>query len=161
MVPVSFPAGRSTRRTALVAAVLLLLAGCAGAPVAPAGVPPASGGIPGTGPGTSPGSGSAPPAAPAPTPSPNVAIALREQSARAAADGDVGRAVSLLERAIRIEPRRADLWLDLAELYLRSGDPAQAAQLAAKARSLAPADRDVVRRAEGVLKRAAQVRASG
>ena len=46
----------------------------------------------------------------------NATLALLQQSQRAATSGATNEAISYLERAIRIEPRRADLWLQLAAL---------------------------------------------
>lgn len=78
-----------------------------------------------------------PPAAPA-RPSPdNATLALLNQSDRAALNGDLDEALSYAERAVRIDPRRADLWTRLAELELRSGDAATAIRYAQKALSLA------------------------
>lgn len=42
-----------------------------------------------------------------------------------------------LERAIRIEPRQAAVWLELARVRFDEGNYPQAGQLARKARSLA------------------------
>jgi tetratricopeptide (TPR) repeat protein len=69
-------------------------------------------------------------AAPSPT------LALRHDSARAAAGGDVYRAIALLERAIRIDPNDASLWLELAGLHLEQGAYDEAEQFARKALTL-------------------------
>lgn len=146
------------RSPAALLAGLVLLGGCAGTPVAPVETPPP---LP---PETTPEETVAPeppPMAEPVRPSPNISIALREESARAAAGGDPGRAIALLERAIRIEPGRADLWLDLAELYLQTGDPAQAEQLARKARALAPGDEAVAERAARIDARVRALRQTG
>jgi uncharacterized protein HemY len=71
-----------------------------------------------------------PPAAPRPAPS--VTLALVEESDAARARGDYDKAVALLERAIRIEPDRPELWLSLAKAHLAQGDYAAAEQLARK-----------------------------
>ena len=94
-------------------------------------------------------------------PSPGISVALREESARAAADGNPERAMALLERAIRIEPRRADLWLDLAELHLSSGDPEQAELHARRARAMAPMDPEVDRRVRALEARIRALREAG
>ena len=73
----------------------------------------------------------APPPA-APKPAPSVTLALVEQSDLARAQGDYDKAVALLERAIRIEPDRPELWLGLAKAHLAQGDYAGAEQFARK-----------------------------
>lgn len=52
--------------------------------------------------------------------------------------GDLAQASMTLERAIRIEPGQAEIWLELARVRLLEGNRDQAVQLASKARSLAP-----------------------
>ena len=64
-------------------------------------------------------------------------LALLAQSERAASAGDPDAAVAYLERAIRLNPRSADLWLQLARLQLANEDPEAAVQFAHKAISLA------------------------
>ncbi|MEM8769283.1 MAG: tetratricopeptide repeat protein, partial [Pseudomonadota bacterium] len=76
--------------------------------------------------------------APPSRPSPNGAtLALLEQSARAEESGQLAEAVAYAERAVRIDPRRADLWTHLAGLELAAGDPETAVRYANKALSLA------------------------
>jgi Tfp pilus assembly protein PilF len=62
-----------------------------------------------------------------------VTLALQDDSERAAAAGDLPKAIQILERAIRIQPDKPELWLDLARLHLKEGNPAQAEQFARKA----------------------------
>lgn len=67
-------------------------------------------------------------------------IALLDQ---AQTDNESGRreaAGSLLERALRIEPRNPWLWLELAQLRLAQGQYAQAITLAGKSNSFAGRD---------------------
>jgi Tfp pilus assembly protein PilF len=109
----------------LLAAVLL--AGCASPQPAPR--PPGASPLP-------PQSGTESPPSDA-LPAPSVTLALRRDSARAAAVGDTHRAIELLERAIRIEPAEPQLWLDLAHLHLEQGSFDEAEQFARKALSLA------------------------
>jgi len=66
-------------------------------------------------------------------PESSVTLALQSESERAAAAGDLPKAIQILERAIRIQPDKAELWLDLARLHLKEGNPAQAEQFARKA----------------------------
>ena len=65
-----------------------------------------------------------------------VTLALLKQSERAAENGSLAEALSYAERAVRIEPRRADLWTHLASLELADGDPQAAVQHANKALAL-------------------------
>jgi hypothetical protein len=78
---------------------------------------------------------SAPPSSAQPTPKPQstVTLALQDEAQRAATAGDYAKATQILERAIRIEPDRAELWLELARVHLKEGDAAQAEQFARKA----------------------------
>lgn len=112
-----------------------LLTGCAAAPPAPEGMPDAQT-LPDAVP---PGAATdAEPQAPPPRVSPDAAtLALLQQSERAAESGSLDQALSYAERAVRIDPRRADLWTRLATLELRRGDPDTAIRYASKAVSLA------------------------
>jgi Tfp pilus assembly protein PilF len=58
---------------------------------------------------------------------------LQDEAQRAATAGDLPKAIQILERAIRIEPDRAELWLALARAHLQEGDASQAEQFARKA----------------------------
>ena len=118
----------------LIVAGLLLLAGCAGVPTAPA--PP---------PATAEAQPSESATAPVPLPTvPNsdmsgnrAVIALLD---RAQTDNDAGQhdsAGAALERALRIEPRNPWLWLALAQVRLDQGQYAQAITLARKSNSFA------------------------
>lgn len=65
---------------------------------------------------------------------------------RAQTDADAGRpdaASATLERALRIEPRNARLWHELAQLRLAQGQYAQAISLAQKSNSFAGAQRQL------------------
>jgi Tfp pilus assembly protein PilF len=121
------------------------LAGCAGQP--PRYEPPASttGGSTGT-----PESSGATAAA-------GSAAAVQElvtSSRTSAANGDYALALADIERAIRIEPRNPDLWLELGELHLSQGDSRQAAAMARKAMSVAGDDRTAKAAAERLLEQA-------
>ncbi len=68
----------------------------------------------------------------------NSAIIALVQSAREdAAAGRLNAAASNLERALRIEPRNATLWHELARVTLNQGQPDQAVQLASKSNTFA------------------------
>lgn len=120
----------------LITALALLAAGCATSPAPAPGegdagevaveVPDDSAAV------------TAEPGTPAPRPSPEEAtLALLNQSERAAASGEINEALSYAERAVRIDPRRADLWTGLARLELANEDPNTAIRYARKALSLA------------------------
>ena len=65
-------------------------------------------------------------------------------SARAdTAAGRLPNAAATLERALRIEPRNARLWHELAQVRLRQRDYAQAESLAARSNTLAGSDADL------------------
>lgn len=68
--------------------------------------------------------------------------------------GDYRAASATLERALRIEPSAAVLWLELARVRLMAGDTEQAEQLARKAHSLAGDDASVAGQAEEIVSEA-------
>ncbi len=59
--------------------------------------------------------------------------------------GDMTGAAATLERALRIEPRNAHLWNQLAQVRLAQRQYGQAEDLASKSNALAAADRDLRR----------------
>src|SRR5690606_32155444 len=77
--------------------------------------------------------------------------ALLEQSRSQRAAGSLAAAASSIERALRIDPNNAELWLELGEIKLEDDDPLQAEQMARKALTLAGGDRVVAVRAERLL----------
>ena len=81
------------------------------------------------------------PGAPA-EPSHNAAVvALLEKAQTQSAAGQAEAAGASLERALRIEPRNALLWQQLARVRLGQGQYRQAENLAAKANAVAGEDR--------------------
>jgi cytochrome c-type biogenesis protein CcmH/NrfG len=71
----------------------------------------------------------------------NIAVAGLMDTARAdVAANRLGSAAATLERALRIEPRNARLWHELARVRLRQGDYAQAESTAARSNAWAGAD---------------------
>ena len=83
------------------------------------------------------------PAPPADTPraSENIAVAGLMDNARADVSANrLGSAAATLERALRIEPRNARLWHELALVRLKQGDYAQAESTAARSNTLAGGD---------------------
>jgi len=80
--------------------------------------------------------------------------ALLEQSRAQRAAGSLPAARASLERALRLDPNNAVLWLELGELELQTGNSAQAATMARKAQTLAGRDRRLTDRAEQLLRAA-------
>lgn len=67
----------------------------------------------------------------------NAVIALVQNARQDAAAGRLPAASANLERALRIEPRNAVLWHELARVNLHQGQPDQAAQFATKSNTFA------------------------
>lgn len=88
---------------------------------------------------------------PAPPPSSGATAALLEQSRQQAAAGNYPLATSSLERALRINPRDAELWLELGRLKLQQGDLAQAESMGRRALSLAGTDATLRRQSEELI----------
>jgi len=85
--------------------------------------------------------------------------ALRELIAQvdaAQSRGDSAAARATLERAVKIKPREAGLWLRLADLSYTGGDFEQALVTAQRARDLAGADAGTRARADDLIRRAQQ-----
>ena len=80
--------------------------------------------------------------------------ALLEQSRVQRAAGSLPAARGSLERALRIDPNNAALWLELGELELQTGNAVQAATMARKAMTLAGRDGRLTARAERLLRAA-------
>lgn len=126
-----------------VAVLLQLLAGCSGVPSQPSASPAQSAAIPDVLlPSSGEGGGVGAEQVPKPVISGNHAVlALLD---RARIDIGVGQRESAgasLERALRIEPRNAWLWQELAQLRLSQGQYAQAISLAKKSISFAGRER--------------------
>ena len=102
---------------------------------------------------------SEPPARDAPTARPQsdasgASAALLEQSRAQRAAGSLPAARASLERALRLDPNNAVLWLELGELELQTGNSTQAATMARKAMTLSGRDRRLTDRAEQLLRAA-------
>lgn len=83
---------------------------------------------------------------PAPaTPMNPATLALMDQARGQRQSGDLDAAVVTLERAIRIQPRNAALWNQLAELRLQQHKPRLALDLAKKSNSLASGNTELKR----------------
>ena len=72
------------------------------------------------------------------SPPPSTAVvALLDTARQQTRAGKLDNAAATLERALRLEPRNAELWTRLAEVRLQQGQLDQAAGLAAKSNNLA------------------------
>jgi tetratricopeptide (TPR) repeat protein len=158
--PVYFEA--MLKQASVIVALVLLLGGCATTPV-PEQVPSRSRAEP---PVTTAGRYQPPeitayrePAVPDYTrPAPGRAVqALMARAERQTDSGELVAAASSLERALRIEPKNAELWNRLAHLRYRQKQYSLAASLAAKSNALAGSDgalradnNDLIRRARSL-----------
>lgn len=125
------------KRLAFATAIGLVAAGCSLLPAPPPPVPPPAPPPP-PAPSVQPVVIEVPeePPPPPPTaPEPPTAItrALVDEARDHATAGSPDEAAATIEQAIRIEPRRGELWLQLAVLRLRDGQAAMAEQNARKA----------------------------
>jgi tetratricopeptide (TPR) repeat protein len=122
----------------------------------PSGAPPAE--APNAPPGAANGSPAAPPSVAPPARPPSetsgATQALLAQSRAARAAGSYAQASATIERALRIAPSDPNLWVELGEIELASGNPAQAATLARKALTLAANDNVAVADAQKLLRAA-------
>ncbi len=127
-------------RIFLFATSMVLLAGCAGVPVQPSASPvPSETVLPDV---ILPPTGEAPIVVPVPEQKPvmsrnQAVLALLDRSQTDIQSGQRESAGASLERALRIEPRNAWLWQELAQLRLSQGQYAQAISLAKKSISFA------------------------
>jgi tetratricopeptide (TPR) repeat protein len=97
-------------------------------------------------------------AAPPPPPRNAGAVSLQNQAAAERASGDFERSAATLERAIRIAPDDAALWLELGEVRLAQGRPDLAEGMAMRAAALSGDDDALRRRAESLASRARRSR---
>ncbi|HXH02222.1 MAG TPA: tetratricopeptide repeat protein [Candidatus Competibacteraceae bacterium] len=99
-------------------------------------------------------------AAPTPAAQGNQAVAaLLDNAAKSVNAGDLDKAAANLERALRIEPRNAGIWHDLAQVRLHQRKYQEAEALATKSNSFAGNNRDLQARNWRVI--AAARRAAG
>jgi hypothetical protein len=80
--------------------------------------------------------------------------ALLAQSRRERAAGSYAQATSSIERALRLDPNNAELWVERGELALQTGNAAPAATMARKALTLTGSDRGLESRAQQLLRAA-------
>jgi Flp pilus assembly protein TadD len=80
--------------------------------------------------------------------------ALLAQSRSQRAAGSYAQATASIERALRLDPNNAELWVERGELALQTGNTTQAATMARKALTLTGANRTLAARAERLLRAA-------
>jgi tetratricopeptide (TPR) repeat protein len=114
-------------------------------PSAPAPAPPREGSAPSVG-------GAAAPRPRSDASSASDALVAQSRAQRAA--GSVPAAKASLERALRLDPNNAEVWIELGELELSVGNRPQAATLARKALTLTGRDVRLAARAERLLRAA-------
>lgn len=84
----------------------------------------------------------------------NPADTLLAQANAKASRGETRQAIAVLERAVRLQPRDANAWLRLAELYLNLGEFHKAEQFARRSQQFMARDKKLLRRAERVIQQA-------
>ncbi len=87
---------------------------------------------------------------PSPAPSPAV-LALLQEAEADSANGSLDNAAAALERAIRIQPRNAQLWQKLAEVRLKQHQPGLAEDLAKKSNVLAKNNKAMISKNWGLI----------
>ncbi len=78
-------------------------------------------------------------------------LVLMKQANNELVAGKADRAATTLERALRIAPNDANLWLRLAEVNYQQGNKGQAASMAKKAMDLSPNDASLRQRSQRLL----------
>jgi Flp pilus assembly protein TadD len=76
---------------------------------------------------------------------------LLAQAKEKKAAGETEQAIALIERALRLEPRKAEGWLALARLHYEGGDLHRAEQFARRALQFAGADKKLVQESQELL----------
>src|SRR5204863_418642 len=82
--------------------------------------------------------------------------ALLAQARNERAAGSLAQATASIERALRLDPNNAELWVERGELALQTGNPAQAGAMARKALSLAGTNSTISARAQRLLQAASE-----
>jgi Flp pilus assembly protein TadD len=79
---------------------------------------------------------------------------LLQQSRAQRAAGSLPAARATLERALRLDPNNPEVWIELGELELQTGNFTQATTMARKALTLTGRDSRLAARAERLLRAA-------
>ncbi len=90
-------------------------------------------------------------------PSSPAVIALLDAAENERLSGQLDSAVATLERAIKIQPRNAKLWHEMAKLRLEQTNPRLALDLARKSNALASGDRALKRENWRIIAEASQL----
>jgi tetratricopeptide (TPR) repeat protein len=99
---------------------------------------------------------------PAQAPSaPPAVLALQKQAEANLNSGQLDQAAAALERAVRIQPRNATLWNELASVRLRQHQPGLAEDLAKKSNVLAKGNRALVRKNWTIIAEARRAKGDG
>ncbi len=79
------------------------------------------------------------------------AVLLLAEAQKISAAGDHAKAIALIERAVRLEPRNGNAWLELAKLHFSDGDLGKAEQFARRALQFAGTDQALVQQSRALL----------
>lgn len=94
------------------------------------------------------------PESPAILPQGSIVQEISTQADRQMRQGELAAAAQTLERGLRIAPKDAYLWSQLAAVRLRQGRYGQAQSLAAKSSSLAQGNRALISRNQSIINEA-------
>ncbi len=100
-----------------------------------------------------------PPPAPAPSGG-NAVKVLLDDARKAVQENRLDKAASSLERAVRLEPRNASIWYDLAQIRLHQKNYAAAEQMANKSISFTK-NEDLIKRNRQIITAAQSARSAG
>lgn len=85
-------------------------------------------------------------------------LALLNQARVQQQAGNNERAAAVLERALRLDPKNANLWHELAKIRLQQGLMSQAKSLAIKSNTLAEGDDDLIRSNNDIIEQVKNLR---
>lgn len=98
--------------------------------------------------------------APAPAAGNNAVKTLLEDARKAVSENRLDKAASSLERAVRLEPRNASIWYDLAQIRLHQKNYAAAEQMANKSISFTQ-NEELIQRNRQIIAAAQSARSAG
>ena len=100
------------------------------------------------------------PTTPAPAAGGNAVKVLLDDARKAVQENRLDKAASSLERAVRLEPRNASIWYDLAQIRLHQKNYAAAEQMANKSISFTK-NEDLIKRNRQIITAAQTARSAG
>lgn len=125
----------------------------------PAAIPPAY--VPPANSGTTQVASNTAPQTPPPAPTGGNAVkALLDDARKAVQENNLNKAAGSLERAVRLEPRNASIWYDLAQIRLHQNNYSAAEQMANKSISFTQ-NQDLIKRNRQIIEVAQRARQSG